>query len=319
LRNEDQHGSPFPNRLASTAELAMSAAGQAQALPAPAGSTFGDSAAAVRSRRLLLISVLLAAAGAGLLALYLHSFETEVSGGERVQLLAVIKPIPRGSVLQNDMLGIREVPVSYVEQRAVKAAELSKVRGVRTAIDLDPQDSLLWTDLAIAVEDRDLSSLVQPGNRAFTIETRRNGSSASSTEMIRPGDYVDVLATFSGNGSSTATRATKVLLQRVLVLAVGNETQRQAFQGTTEKGAPKRSSMLTLSLKLDEAQMVAEASEEGDLSVVLRGASDPTVLEGLPDVTPQNLVEAAMKANRNRNTQNTTTSTMPVRIGSDGR
>jgi Flp pilus assembly protein CpaB len=137
--------------------------------------------------------------------------------------------------------------------------------------------------------------------------------------MIRPGDYVDVLATFSGNGSSSASRATKVLLQRVLVLAVGNETQRQAFQATTEKNAPKRSSMLTLSLKLDEAQMVAEASEEGDLSVVLRGASDPTVLEGLPDVTPQNLVEAAIKANRNRNTQNTSSSTMPVRIGSDGR
>lgn len=290
------------------------------ALPAPAGATFGDSTAAVRSRRLLLISVLLAVAGAGLLALYLHRFETEVSGGERVQLLVVIKPIARGTVLTNDVLGIREVPVSYVEQRAVKSAELSKVRGVRTAIDLDPQDSLLWTDLAIAVEDRDLSSLVQPGNRAFTIETRRNGSSASSTELIRPGDYVDVLATFSGNGSSTATRATRVLLQRVLVLAVGNETQRQAFQVPTERGAPaRRSSMLTLSLKLDEAQLVAEASEEGDLSVVLRGASDPTVLEGLPDVTPQNLVEAAMKANRSRNTQNTLSSSMPVRIGSDGR
>jgi pilus assembly protein CpaB len=289
------------------------------ALPSAAPATFGDSAAAARSRRLLLISVLLAAAGVGLLALYLHRFETEVSGGERVQLLAVIKPVSRGTVLTNDMLGIREVPVSYVEQRAVKAAELGKVRGVRTAIDLDPQDSLLWTDLAIAVEDRDLSSLVQPGNRAFTIETQRSGSGASSNELVRPGDYVDVLATFSDRGSSNGSRATKVLLQRVLVLAVGNETQRQAFQGTNDKNAGlRRGSNLTLSLKLDEAQMVAEASGEGDLSVVLRGVTDPTVLEGLPDVTPHNLVEAAAQANRRRNTQNTS-STMPVRIGSDGR
>jgi pilus assembly protein CpaB len=294
----------------------MSVAEQALAGSAPA--SLADSAAAARSRRLLLISVLLAAAGIGLLALYLHRFETEVSGGERVQLLAVIKPVPRGTVLTNDMLGIREVPVSYVEQRAVKAAELGKVRGVRTALDLDPQDSLLWTDLAIAVEDRDLSSLVQPGNRAFTIETQRSGS-ASGNELIRPGDYVDVLATFADRASSNAPRATRVLLQRVLVLAVGNETQRQAFQGNDKSTSARRGSNLTLSLKLDEAQMVAEAAQEGELSVVLRGVSDPTVLEGLPDVTPSNLVEAATNANRRRNTQNTTTSAMPVRIGSDGR
>lgn len=288
-----------------------------QALPAPTSAARGDSAAAVRSRRLLLISALLAAGGVGLLALYLHRFETEVSGGERVQLLAVIKPVPRGTVLTNDMFGIREVPVSYVEQRAVKAAELGKVRGVRTALDLDPQDSLLWTDLAIAVEDRDLSSLVQPGNRAFTIETQRSG--ASGNELVRPGDYVDVLATFADRSSSTGPRATRVLLQRVLVLAVGNETQRQAFQANDKPTTLRRGSNLTLSLKLDEAQMVAEASQEGELSVVLRGVSDPTVLEGLPDVTPHNLVEAANIANRRRNTQNTANNTMPVRIGSDGR
>jgi pilus assembly protein CpaB len=295
----------------------MSAADQA--LPAAGSSAVGDTAAAARSRRLLLVSVLLAAGGIGLLALYLHRFETEVSGGERVQLLAVIKPVPRGTVLTQDMLGVREVPVSYVESRAVKAAELSKVKGIRTAIDLDPQDSLLWTDLAIAVENRDLSSLVQPGNRAFTIETPRN---ANGNDMIRPGDYVDVLATFTtGSTTSTATRATKVLLQRVLVLAVGSETERQAFQGqTNEKGShTRRNSNLTLSLKLDEAQMIAAATEQGELSVVLRGATDPTVLEGVPDVTPSNLVEAAAQANRRRNTQNASGS-MPVRInGSDGR
>lgn len=272
-----------------------------------------DSAAAARSRTLFVISCLLAALGIGLLALYLHRFETEVSGGERVQLLAVIQPIPRGSVLTDEMLGVREVPVSYVESRAVKAAELAKVKGIRTAIDLDPQDSLLWTDLAIAVENRDLSSLVQSGNRAFTIEASRN---SSGNDLIRPGDYVDVLATFSGNGATA--RATRVLLQRVLVLAVGTETERQAFQAKSEKSTPTlRSASLTLSLRLEEAQMVAAAREEGELSVVLRGVTDPTVLEGVPDVTPSNLVEAAAQANRRRNTQNNAGS-MPVRINNSG-
>jgi pilus assembly protein CpaB len=287
------------------------------AAPAALG---GDSVAAVRSRRLLLIAVLLAAAGAGLLVLYLHRFETEVSGGERVQLVAVIAPIPRGTVLTQEMLGIREVPVSYVEQRAVKAAELSKVRGIRTAIDLDPQDSLLWTDLAVAVEDRDLSSLVLAGNRAFSIEARQGTSGGGSgNELIRPGDYVDVLATFSERGGAASSDKTKVLLQRVLVLAVGTETQRQAFSGDTSATLSHRGSMLTLSLKLDEAQMVALAAKQGELAVVLRGVSDPTVVEGIPDLTPSNLMEAAAQANRRRSTQSATSS-MPVRINSaDGR
>lgn len=289
----------------------MSATDQVLSGAMPA--TLDDSAAAARSRTLLVISALLAALGIGLLALYLHRFETEVSGGERVQLLAVIQPVPRGSVLTDEMLGVREVPVSYVESRAVKAAELAKVKGIRTAIDLDPQDSLLWTDLAIAVENRDLSSLVQSGNRAFTVEASRN---SSGNDLIRPGDYVDVLATFSGSGATA--RATRVLLQRVLVLAVGTETERQAFQAKNEKSAPAlRSASLTLSLRLEEAQLVAAAREEGELSVVLRGVSDPTVLEGVPDVTPSNLVEAAAQANRRRNTQNNAGS-MPVRINNSG-
>jgi len=288
-----------------------------KAAPASPGA---DSSAALRSRRLLLLSALLTAAGAGLLIMYLHRFETQVSGGQRVQLLAVITPIPRGTVLTQAMLGIREVPVSYVEQRAVKAAELSKVRGVRTAIDLDPQDSLLWTDLAVAVEDRDLSALVQPGNRAFTIQARHGGSGSSANELIRPGDYVDVLATFGERSGSNGGR-TKVLLQRVLVLAVGTETQRQAFQGPADKAtaAARRSASLTLSLKLDETQLVALAAKEGELSVVLRGASDPAVIEGIPDLTPQNLVEAAAQANRRRNSQ-AGASALPLRITTgDGR
>jgi pilus assembly protein CpaB len=289
--------------------------------PSASAAPDADDAAAIKSRRLLLVAALLTAAGAGLLVLYLRRFETEVSGGERVQLLAVVTPIARGTVLTQDMLGVREVPVSYVEPRAVKAAELSKVRGIRTAIDLDPQDSLLWTDLAVGVEDRDLSSLVQSGNRAYTIDVRSSGSGAASNELIRPGDYVDVLATFSDRRGVTApTDRTKVLLQRVLVLAVGNETERQAFVGVSDKTPlqQRRAATLTLSLKIDEAQLMVLATKEGELSVVLRGAGDPTVLDGIPDLTPNNLVEAAVEANRRRNAQ-VTTSVAPVRIASSDR
>jgi pilus assembly protein CpaB len=169
-------------------------------------------AAASFSRRLLVIAIALATAGMLLLWLYLQRYEAETSGGERVRLLTLLRAVPRGTVLTEQMLGVREVPISYVEARAVKAAELNKVRGIRTAMDLDPQDTLQWSDLAVAVEDRDLSTLVQAGNRAVTIDARQNS-------LIRPGDYVDVLATFTSRTGADYAAATVVLLQRVLARA----------------------------------------------------------------------------------------------------
>ena len=266
-----------------------------------AGKVF-DRAASQQSRRLLMISLLLAALGVALLVVYLRRFEMEASGGSRVQLITVLSPIQRGTVLKNEMLGLREVPVSYVEQRAVRAAELNKVIGIQTAIDLDPQDGLLWTDLAVGVEDRDLSSLVQPGNRAVTIEVQQGLSGGAGNELIRPGDWVDVLATYSDRASSNRAGAAVVLLQRVAVLAVGNETERQAFRATDNKNAThRRTSTLTLSLKIDEAQLVALAAKQGELSVVLRSVKDPTVLEDIPELNPSNLEAQSAHVNRRRN------------------
>jgi pilus assembly protein CpaB len=280
----------------------------------PAAAPSAAAGASARSRRLLLISLLLAAAGVALLLLYMRRYETDVSGGTRVQLLTVISPAPRGTVLTEEMLGVREVPVSYVEPRAVKAAELAKVRGIRTAIDLDPQDSLLWTDLAVSVDDRDVSALLQPGNRAFSVEARQGG--AAGNDLIRPGDYVDVLATFSNQVAGGRAGTTVLLLQRVLVLAVGNETQRQAFQAGNDQGSAlgRRAASLTLSLKIEEAQMMALAVRQAELSVVLRSAGDSTVTEGLPNLTPDNLLETATNVNRRRSAQ-VSDSALPTRIG----
>jgi pilus assembly protein CpaB len=261
------------------------------------------------SRRLLLIAIVLASAGVLLLWLYLQRYETETSGGERVRLLTVLRAVPRGTVLTQQMLGAREVPIAYVEPRAVKAGELGKVRGIRTAMDLDPQDTLQWSDLAVAAPDRDLSSLVQPGNRALTIEARQNS-------LIRPGDYVDVLATFTSRTGADYAAATVVLLQRVLVLAVGEETQRHALAVASDdnRSRPSGGHNLTLSLELEEAQMVALADQNGDLSVILRGGGDPGVLDGLPDLTTNNLLDQAARANSRRANRTALPPAMPQRI-----
>jgi Flp pilus assembly protein CpaB len=106
----------------------------------------------------------------------------------------------------------------------------------------------------------------------------------------------------------------------VLVLAVGNETQRQVFQAPGDNGRSGSSGghNLTLSVELDEAQMVALADQNGDLSVILRSGSDPGVVDGLPDLTTNNLLDQAARANTRRASR-TSGDAMPQRIHGTGK
>ncbi|MDF3066773.1 MAG: Flp pilus assembly protein RcpC/CpaB [Polyangiaceae bacterium] len=260
------------------------------------------------NKRALVVSLVMALLGTALLLLYLRKFEREMSGGEPVELLMVQKPIERGKVITDDMLTTRSVPLAYVEDRAIKSAERSKVLGLQTSVALYPQQSLMWTDLAITTEDRDLSSLIQPGKRAIAVRASTGQDDTRGNQLIRPGDYVDVIATFHGD-QNQGEQSSAVLLQRVLVLAVGIETQ--SVSDAKTRGDERRDKQLTLSLSLPEAQLLALASERGRLSVAVRPPGDPGTLDDLPDLKASALMDTKVRADVQRRPS---TPQAPVRI-----
>ena len=245
------------------------------------------------SRRALLLAALLGLVGAALLMIYLRRFEEEVSGGGRVPLLSVRKPIARGALISSDMLTVSSVPRAYVEQRAVRMADRDKVVGVRSANALSPQDTLLWSDLALSSEDRDLSTLVQPGKRAITVRASEAGSDPAGNGLLRPGDYVDVIVTLRGEPG--VPPAAVVLLQRVLVLAVGSQTEPNAFEGREDQVRRELERELTLSLRVEEAQLLSLARERGTISVALRAPNDGKVIESIADVPVTSLYDKTQR------------------------
>lgn len=162
--------------------------------------------------------------------------------------------------------------------------------GLRIATPLQAQEIIMWTDLVIASdEQRDLSSLVQPGNRAMTIRLPPDDTSVS---LIRPGDYVDVLNVLpQGTGDA---RTAVVLLQRVLVLAIGLETTNDARPQDAQK-QNMRAPLLTLSVNLQEAQLLALGAEKGRLSVALRNPDDQRVADRVPDLPSSALVDSNVR------------------------
>jgi len=216
----------------------------------------------------VLIGVVFALVGVGLLVLYMRRYEQEVSGGGRVELLVTVMPIQRGKPVTDEMLGTRQVPQAYVDERAIRASDRGKVLNLRAAATVPVLQTLAWTDfIATADDQRDLSSLVQPGNRAMPVRVQTE----DLLSMIHPGDFVDVISVSSDGSNST------VLLQRVLVLAAGTETNTDKNAATKKTTA--RASTLTLSVTLPESQLLALAMGMTRLSVVVRNPDDQRVAD----------------------------------------
>jgi pilus assembly protein CpaB len=241
------------------------------------------------NRRALLVALVLAAMGASLLFFYIQRFEREASGGERVRLLATVKPLERGAVITEDAISAREIPQAYVEDRAIKYIDRQKIIGLKVGGSLAAQQTLLWSDLAVSNDERrDLSSLIQPGNRAMAVKAT---SDDKSFALIHPGDYVDVVATMVASNDKPDNKIAIVLLQRVLVLAVGLDTEARV-----ENAKPSaRDLVLSLSVNLQEAQLLALAMDKGKLSVALRNPSDPRVMAGIPDMNSSALTDTKVR------------------------
>jgi pilus assembly protein CpaB len=236
------------------------------------------------NKRALWIALGVTVIGAVLLGIYLRRFEQEASGGAPVALLVAAKPIEPGTLLSEAALTVREVPTAYVETRAVRLSEKARVLGLRVSSRVEPEQTLMWTDLAMTADDRrDLSGLVQPGMRAVTVRTRT--SNDHTNELIRPGDRVDVLVTTGDRGQE----ATIVLTQNVLVLAVGLDTGNDSGE---KRAGNVRGDALTVSVTIREAQLVSLAGDRGRISVALRNPDDVRIVDGLVETTGAALVDA---------------------------
>lgn len=218
------------------------------------------------------IAVALAVVGVTLQLAYMRKFEEEVSGGTKVDLLVAAQPIERGKPITPDMLGVHSVPQAYVDHRAIRASDREKILNLRALTKVPGQQTLVWTDVISGNDDqRDLSTLVQPGNRAMSIRVQLD----EALQLIRPGDFVDVL------GVDGEAKEASVLLQRVLVLAAGLET---TIERGSDKKSSQRASILTVSVSLQEAQLLGLALSIGRLMVAVRNASDPRLLDSPPNV-----------------------------------
>jgi pilus assembly protein CpaB len=247
--------------------------------------------------RPLVVSAITAALSVVAFLAYAQQYERETSGGESVSILVAVRRIERGTVISESLLTSKLIPQAYTDDRQIRSSERDKILGLRAAEPVGVSQALLWSDVVTTRDEkRDLSSLVQSGYRAVTAPF----AAMPTYAMIRPGDFVDVIAARSGEGDAGGELGSALLLQRVMVLAIGASTDNAGEQG---RGGPSRAQpVLTLSLNLSDAELLAAAAAaRAKLTVALRNPNDQRIRDDVGGEEALRMLSPAPEAKRQVN------------------
>jgi pilus assembly protein CpaB len=227
--------------------------------------------------------------GACLFGVYVRRLRVEVSGGRPVTLLALREDLAPGTRIHNNHIAEHDVPETYVESRQIRASDAHKIIGIKTAVPLEANQTLAWTDLVVSSrDDRILSDHVPLGMRAISVPT---SGSAWLGSLLSPGDRVDVLVT---RESADGRSVTAPVLQNVLVLSVGDRTS------ALDRDRAASGRAITLLVTVDQAALLVHAKRDSLISVILRNPDDLEVNDGLPETRDADIFDVEKRIRRSR-------------------
>jgi pilus assembly protein CpaB len=246
------------------------------------------------SRSLLIIGVALFLALAAVLVAAKWMGE-QGAAGTRVAVAAA--DIGQGSRLAAASVQMVDWPSGSVPPGAVTDPKLLAERVTRA--DIAKGEPVLESKLAPPGTTGGLSAVVAAGKRAMTV---RVNDVVGVAGFALPGNYVDILVNLQGVASDLGTREqsiSKIVLERILVLAVAQESNRDDTK-------PRVVNAVTLELAPDQVEKLDLARSFGSLSLVLRNQVDPqpantggatreSVL-GLPPLKPAAAAPAPVRA-----------------------
>lgn len=174
-----------------------------------------------------------------------------------------------GQRLTPDMLRLAEWPSDNVPKGAFQ--DPAKLAGRVVKTTLLRGEPLSDAKLAPVGTLGGLSALISEGRRAITV---RVNDVVGVAGFALPGNYVDVIVHTQterpdGNGGSSRGKdISKIVLERILVLAVAQEVSR-------DETKPRVVNAVTLEVTPAQAEEIDLARSVGTLSLVLRNQVDP--------------------------------------------
>jgi Flp pilus assembly protein CpaB len=210
-----------------------------------------------------------------------------------VDVVAAARDIPPHTQITAALLTTRKVPLKFIEPGAfrikIPGQAMDRVLGKVTISAVSAGAQIISANLNDPSEEKTgVAPLLPPGKRGYLLRL----GNLDVAELILPGNYIDVMATFTvRQKDNTTSKATYTILQNILVIGVGREL-RKPDQDVSSKKEGTESLVVTLALTPAEAERMALAQSEsqGEISVVVRAHGDNTVVP-VPGVTPAHLLD----------------------------
>lgn len=189
-----------------------------------------------------------------------------------------------GQRLTPEMLKLVEWPAHSVPKGAFDDPQKLGGRVLKSSILMG--EPLSEAKLAPVGTVGGLSALITEGKRAITV---RVNDVIGVAGFALPGNYVDIIVstqteTKAQDGQQRERSISKIVLERILVLAVAQEVNR-------DETKPKVVNAVTLEVTPEQAEKLDLARSVGTLSLALRNQIDPAPAETL-GATKENLLPA---------------------------
>lgn len=214
-------------------------------------------------RNIRTLLMLLVAALAGLAAVVLASrWMVEQNAGSTVKVAVANTDINLGQRLAPEFVKLVEWPRESLPPGAL--GDLKAVDGRVTKASVMRGEPILESKLTPAGTKGGLSAVIADGKRAITV---RVNDVVGVAGFALPGSFVDIIVNTQKDGKSgpaeTEQSISKIVLEKILVLAVAQEVNR-------DETKPKVVNAVTLEVSPEEAEKLDLARSVGSLSLVLR-------------------------------------------------
>jgi Flp pilus assembly protein CpaB len=223
---------------------------------------------------------------AGLVAVFLVQRHVANVQGETITVYRAIEDRaagePLGDAIEEVSIPAGLFPNLLEEAPTTDLAEFVQTTPLRAAVSKG--DILLFTHFDSAI-DPGVRAEIPAGMKAIAIAV---DEASSVSFFVRPGDLVDVLATFTGDETSSGPQenaalfdiSTRPIVQATRVLAVGSQYRR------SERQAVEPYSSVTLLVSMAEAAKLIFARDfmNATMTLVLRSVTDSQIEPELPRV-----------------------------------
>jgi pilus assembly protein CpaB len=192
--------------------------------------------------------------------------------------------IPAKTKITAEMVQEVRVPAEYMQPGAIQ--DINTMLGVITRERIVAGEQIVERRLVLEGQPIGFTGLIPRDKRAVTVAVTEVTGVAG---FVKPGDYVDVIATF--DASVVGDSVSNLVLQNILVLAVDRDANLTPGDNKeVAKDAAGKGMTVTLAVTPDDASRLTLVEEKGKIRLALRPYLPLTGLSINNPVTPQELV-----------------------------